>query len=108
MQAVFTTVDSLDKAQQLAAVLVERKLGACVQISRISSVYVWEGETQNDEEFRLLAKTRKDRYPDVEAAILEVHPYDLPAIFAFDIDQAYGPYAEWVEENVAGCGKLAE
>ena len=102
MQAVMTTVDSLDKAQQIAAVLVERKLGACVQISRISSVYVWQGETRNDEEFRLLVKTRKDRYPEVEAAILEAHPYDLPAIFAIDVDQAYGPYAEWVEENAGG------
>lgn len=102
MQAVFTTVDSLDKAQQIAAVLVERKLGACVQISRISSVYVWQAETRNDEEFRLLVKAPKDRYPDVEAAILESHPYDLPAIFAIDIDQAYGPYAEWVRENAAG------
>ncbi|MDJ0910534.1 MAG: divalent-cation tolerance protein CutA [Woeseiaceae bacterium] len=102
MQAVITTVDSLDKAQQIAAVLVERKLGACVQISRISSVYVWEGETRNDDEYRLLAKTRRDRYPDVEAAILEVHPYELPAIFAIDIANAYGPYAEWVLENAAG------
>ena len=104
MQAVITTVDDLGKAQRIAAVLVERKLGACVQISRISSVYVWQGETRHDDEFRLLAKTRKDRYPDVEAAIIEAHPYELPAIFAIDIDQAYGPYASWVEENAAGGG----
>ena len=105
IQAVITTVDTLDKAQQLAAVLVERKLGACAQISRISSVYVWEGETRNDEEFRLLVKTRKDRYPEVEAAILEAHPYDLPAVFAIDIDQAYGPYADWVRESAEGGGE---
>ncbi len=104
MQAVFTTVDSLDKAQQLAAVLIKRRLGACVQISRISSVYVWQEEVRNDEEFRLLVKTQKDRYPDVEAAILEAHPYDLPAVFAIDVDQAYGPYAEWVRGNAAGSG----
>ena len=105
MQAVITTVDTLDTAQQLAALLVERKLGACVQISKISSVYVWQEETRNDDEFRLLVKAWKDRYPEVEAAILEAHPYDLPAIFAIDIDRAYGPYAEWVEENTAGGGK---
>ena len=105
MQAVITTVDSLDKAQDLSAVLVERKLAACVQISRISSVYVWQGETRDDEEFRLLAKTWKDRYAEVEAAILDVHPYDLPAIFAIDVDQAYGPYADWVEKNAGGASE---
>ncbi len=102
MQAVFTTVDNLDSARQLATVLVERKLGACVQISKISSVYVWQGETRNDDEYRLLVKARKDLYTDVEAAILETHPYELPAIFAIEVDQAYGPYAEWVQESAAG------
>lgn len=102
VQAVITTVDRLDKAQQLAAVLVQRRLGACVQISRIESVYVWRGETRSAEEYRLLVKTRKDRYADVEAAILQAHPYELPAIFAIDIAQAYPPYAEWVRENAGG------
>jgi periplasmic divalent cation tolerance protein len=57
---------------------------------------------QNDDEFRLLLKTTEDRYPQVEAALLELHSYDLPAIVAFDIARAYGPYSEWVVANVAG------
>jgi periplasmic divalent cation tolerance protein len=95
-----TTTDSLDEAQSIAAALVERKLAACAQISSIQSYYHWEEAVQNDEEFRLLIKTTDDRYPDVEAAILEMHSYDLPAIIAVDITQAYGPYVEWVAETV--------
>ena len=48
----------------------------------------------------MLVKTTEDRYADVEAAIRELHSYDLPAIVAFDITQAYGPYAEWVADTV--------
>jgi periplasmic divalent cation tolerance protein len=95
-----TTTDSLDEAQSIAAALVERKLAACAQISSIQSYYHWEEAVQNDEEFRLLIKTTDDRYPDVEAAILEMHSYDLPAIIAVDITQGYGPYVEWVAETV--------
>ena len=100
--AIMTTTDSRDEARSIAAALVERKLAACAQISSIQSYYTWEGEVQDDDEFRVLIKTTEDRYADVEAAILELHSYDLPAIVAFDITHAYGPYADWVTDSVTG------
>ena len=104
--AVFTTTDSLDKARAMATALVERKLAACAQISTIESVYTWQGTTQNDQEFRVLFKTTTERYSDVEAAIRELHSYDLPAIYAFDMDRAYEPFAAWVFDNSsAASGK---
>lgn len=99
--AIMTTTDSLDEARSIAAALVERKLAACAQISPIQSYYTWQGAVQNDEEFRILVKTTADRYADVEAAILELHSYDLPAVVALDVAQAYGPYARWVADSVA-------
>ena len=100
--AIMTTTDSRDEARAIAAALVERRLAACAQISSIQSFYTWEGEVQDDDEFRVLIKTTGDRYADVEAAILELHSYDLPAIVAFDITHAYGPYADWVIDSVSG------
>lgn len=102
--AIMTTTDSFDEARSIAAAVVERKLGACAQISSIQSVYTWQGAVQNDDEFRVLIKTTEQRYQDVETAILELHSYDLPAIVAFDITQAYGPYADWVADAVSGNG----
>ena len=100
--AVLTTTDSLDQARAIARELVDRRLAACVQISSIESFYAWEGVTQNDQEFRLLAKTTEERYADVEAAIRELHSYDLPAIYAFDMVEVFEPYAEWVVDNSSG------
>jgi periplasmic divalent cation tolerance protein len=105
---VMTTTDSLDEARSIAASLVERKLAACAQISSIQSYYAWQGSVQNDDEFRLLVKTTDQRYADVEAAILELHSYDLPAIVAFDITRSYGPYADWVADNVAPESRLGD
>lgn len=99
--AIITTTDSLDEARSIASVLVERQLAACAQISPIQSYYTWQGTVQNDEEYRVFIKTTEDRYADVEAAILELHSYELPAIVALDITRAYGPYAEWVTESVS-------
>lgn len=97
--AIMTTTDSLEEARSISATLVERRLAACAQISSIQSYYSWEGAVQNDEEFRILLKTTEERYAEAEAAILELHSYDLPAIVAFDITQAYGPYADWVADT---------
>ena len=98
--AVFTTTNSLEKARKLAKTLVEQKLAACAQISEIESFYTWDKEVQNDQEFRIMFKTTKDRYKEVEKAILKIHSYDLPAIYAVDVDELYKPYGDWVNESL--------
>ena len=100
--AVYTTVASLEDARLIAKTLVERKLVACAQISAIESFYTWKGEVQNDQEFRLLLKTTEARYKDVEAAVLDLHSYELPAIYSVAFEHVYEPYAAWGEECSAG------
>lgn len=100
--AVVTTVGSLAEAQSMARALVERGLAACAQISEIESFYAWKGAVQNEREFRVLFKTVGERYQAVEAAIRELHAYELPAIHAFAFEHIYAPYAEWIENNSAG------
>jgi len=100
--AVVTTVGSLGAAQSMARALVKRGLAACAQISEIESFYVWDGSVQNEKEFRLLFKTTDARYPALEAAIKELHSYELPAIHAFALEHIYAPYAAWIESNSAG------
>jgi len=100
--AVYTTVASRDDARRMARALVERKLAACAQISEIESFYSWRGAVQDEPEWRLLFKTTQERYAAVEAAIRELHPYELPAIHAVPVAQAFAPYADWVEKGSTG------
>ena len=100
--AIMTTTDSMTAAQKIARTLVGQKLAACVQVSEIESFFNWEGEAQNEREFRIIAKSTKSRYADVEAAIRQLHGYELPAIVAFEFTEAFGPYAGWVQENSSG------
>lgn len=95
--AVLTTVASRAEAQRLARALVERDLVACAQISEIESFYRWQGALQNEPEFRLLCKTTQTLYEALEQAILELHPYQVPAIHAYAIERISGPYADWIE-----------
>ena len=100
--AVLTTIDTLDQARVIAKELVERNLAACAQISTIESFYTWDGATQSETEFRVLIKTVAERYQAVEEAIREIHSYDLPAIYAFEMQHIFEPYARWVADNASG------
>jgi periplasmic divalent cation tolerance protein len=100
--AVVTTVASRDDARRMALALVERKLAACAQVSAIESVYLWKGVVQEEPEFRLLLKTTEARYAEIEAAIREMHPYELPAIHAFGFAHVDDAYAAWIAEGAGG------
>ncbi len=99
--AVMTTIDDPDAAGRIARALVERQLAACVQISKIRSVYRWEGAIEEESEFRLLIKTTRDRYPEVESLIRALHTYELPAVVALHVCEASAEYVDWVESSCA-------
>ena len=101
--AVVTTVARRDDARRMARALVERKLAACAQISGIESFYSWHGAVQDEPEWRILFKTTAGSYAAVEAAIRELHPYELPAIHAVHIEHVFAPYADWVEKGSTGA-----
>ncbi len=97
---ILTTAGSQAEAQALAAMLVTRRLAACVQITGISSYYTWKGAVTNEAEYLLLIKTAARLYPAVEAAIVENHSYEIPEIIQLPIQQGFERYLTWVEENV--------
>jgi periplasmic divalent cation tolerance protein len=100
--AVVTTVDNLGEAKSIARAVVGQRLAACAQISEIESFYTWQGSVQNEKEFRVLFKTTDERYAAVEAAIKELHSYELPAIHAYALEHIDALFAAWIESNSAG------
>jgi len=98
---VQTTAGSEEEAERIAAALVERRLAACVQvIGPIVSRYRWRGDLERAREWLCLAKTEAGRYPELEAAIRELHSYEEPEILATPIVAASPGYLAWVTQNV--------
>ena len=98
--AVVTTVGTKKEARAMAHALVDAKLAACAQISRIDSVYAWRGKIESGKEYRLLVKTVEARYSSVERAIREMHSYELPAIHSFAFEHVSPAYADWIEASI--------
>ena len=84
-------------AQTLAQALIERRLAACVNVlADCTSVYRWEGKVESCSEVPLLIKTTAARYPALEQAIRNLHPYELPEIIAVPIAHGLPEYLNWV------------
>ena len=100
VMVVLCTFPDLDQARQIGAALVERQVAACVNIlPGIESIYRWEGKVERAGEVLGLIKTT--RYPELEAAIRELHPYEVPEIVALPITTGLPAYLAWVRESCA-------
>lgn len=99
---VLTSLPSREAAAQLAQALVERRLAACVNmLAECTSVYRWQGAIETAREVPLLIKTRAALYEAVEAAIRELHPYELPEIVAVTVQRGLPGYLEWIASETA-------
>ena len=100
---VHATAGSEEEGGRIAAALVEWRLAACVQVvGPIVSRYRWQGEVEEAREWLCLAKTETSRYPELEAAIRELHSYDEPEIVAIPIVAGSKGYLDWIGESLSG------
>ena len=96
-----TTAGSESEAGKIAHALVERRLAACVNIvTRIQSVYRWQGEVERAEEFLLIIKTSRSLEEQVRSAIGEAHSYELPEFIVVPIESGSPEYLKWLSESV--------
>ena len=91
-----TTTGSEQAAQELANAIVTARLGACVHVMPITSVYRWDGEVTQDAEWRLVVKTTDDRLDELMAFVKEHHDYDVPQLVATKLAQGSADYLEWI------------
>lgn len=99
---VVTTTDKREDALAIASALVEQRLAACVQVTGpVTSVYRWKGRVETTEEWQCWAKSRHDRYTQIEKAIRKCHGYEEPEILAMPVTAGSKSYLAWVDAEVA-------
>lgn len=99
---VTTVTDSQEAAQQIANLLIERRLAACAQVSGpITSTYWWEGEIESATEWAVAAKTTAGKAGEVRAAIVAAHSYDVPEVLETPVLAGHPPYLAWVQAETA-------
>lgn len=97
-----TTAPDLKQAREMAKLFLQQKLVACVNItSQMNSLYLWEGQLVEDQEFLLLMKTSANQLEKLEAQLHKVHPYQTPEFIVFDIGSGSKKYLDWLNLSLS-------
>ena len=79
--------------------LVKTKIVACVNIVKISSIYVWQGKVENTSEYLALFKTTSKNKKILTEKIKSTHSYDVPEIAEISVNSINKPYLDWLIDS---------
>jgi len=96
---IVSTYPNKKSIQKIANKLVRSKLAACVNITKISSVYSWQGKIENADEFLAVFKTTQKNKLKLKAEIKNTHPYKIPEIAELTLKDLNKPYLQWLMDS---------
>jgi len=96
---IISTYPNKNSITKIANDLVKNKIVACVNITKISSVYSWQEKIENASEYLALFKTTQKNKKHLKEIIKSTHPYDIPEIIEIDIMSINKSYLKWLVES---------
>lgn len=99
---LITTIQSREQALELGHEAVEARAAACVQtIGPITSVYRWQDEIEETEEFLCLMKVPREGIERLVQFVRDRHPYDTPEITVVESSFVDERYLAWARSETA-------
>lgn len=97
MMVVLTSFGSREKALEVAHVLVDEQLAACVNVlGEARSIYRWKGNIEEENEVLCLIKTTEAGLEALRERLVSLHPYEVPEVIALPVTSAHQPYLDWL------------
>lgn len=99
---VSTTTDSREAGMRLIQSAVAARLAASGQVAGPYGSAFWHlGELGTGEEWQVFLRTTGDRYAELEAHLIEEHPWDNPEVTYTVIAGGSTSYLEWLTRETA-------
>ena len=99
--SIYVTTSGIDESRKISRKLLQEKLAACVNIvPSIESIYLWNGEMEEDSESLIFIKTRKDLVEKVIKRIEEIHSYDTPCVLELSLKRGSKAYFNWMDNEI--------
>ena len=96
---IISTYPNKKSISKIANDLVKNKIVACVNISKISSIYSWKNKVELTSEYFAIFKTITKNKNVLKKKIKETHPYDVPEIMEVDVTSINKSYLNWLIES---------
>ena len=96
---MITTESSNTNALQMAKLLIQKKLAACVSIKQIFSVYKWDDDIEETKEFEITIKSKPEFKDCLIEFLKKISTYEAPQIiykkYCSEIK-----YYDWINKNI--------
>jgi len=96
---ILSTYPDKKSVTRIAHFTVKNHLAACVNFSKISSIYSWKEKIENKTEYLALFKTTEKKKAILINEIKKTHPYKIPEIIELDPKSMNKPYLDWLVES---------
>lgn len=98
---VWVTAPDGKTARRLAQATLSARLAACANlVPGIESHYWWQGKLTQSREVLIVFKTSRSLVKDLEALVLELHPYETPEIIEVALSRGTPRYLDWIADSV--------
>ena len=102
---IYITTGDAAEATRIGRALVQSRLAACANVhEKVTSIFRWEGEVQEESEAVLIAKTRKALIEPLIDKVVALHSYDCPCILAVPIEDGNPAFLEWINSETREAG----
>ncbi len=98
---IYITNPSKDEATRIAEHLLNMRLIACANIFKINSLYWWQDEIVNEDEYVLIGKTTKENYEGVKEEVRKIHSYSVTCVIKIPVSSNES-YFNWVRREIKG------
>ena len=102
MIVIETTSDSKKKLKSISTQLLEDKLAACTQITKISnSSYIWKGKLESKKEYKMVIKTIQKNEKKIIETIKKTHNYKVFELSKYKVSNLNKEYEGWVNNSLS-------
>ncbi|MDE1828994.1 MAG: divalent-cation tolerance protein CutA [Thaumarchaeota archaeon] len=96
---IVSTYPDKKSISKISNTVVNKRLAACVNYTKINSVYTWKGKTENTEELLALFKTTAKAKKLLKEEIEKTHPYQVPEIVELEMNSVNMSYQNWLLDS---------
>ena len=87
-------------ANKIINVLLEKRLVAGSQLSKVHSKYWWNNELEQCDEYKLEFRTKESLFTEIESEIKKIHDYKTAEISCIEITNANSQFINWIDNQV--------
>ena len=96
---MITTESSRTNALRMAKLLIQNKLAACVSIKQIFSIYEWDDDIAENEEFEITIKSKPEFKDHLIEFLNKISTYDVPQII-YNKYYSEMKYYDWINKTI--------